>query len=274
MERGNRSYENMKMRIEEGKPLNLNDQMNAISKGLLPTPQSRDFRCGQAKRIGRDGKQNNLNDHVKLFPTPRNNSGPSKDKKHMSLDGFVKLWPTPRTGSNRNSRNAIIGRNTNGKHKSDMGLEQAVEVAQGILLRELETSEELPPRFRKMLPTPTARDYKDGSAESCKNVPVNGLLGRAVHQLASPQAGGQLNPDWVDVLMGYPQGWSDIENDSPKEFDMPKSWLDGTWEDGIPRVATGIKNRVNRLKCLGNAIVPQIATLIWQQIKRFEGVKA
>jgi DNA (cytosine-5)-methyltransferase 1 len=32
------------------------------------------------------------------------------------------------------------------------------------------------------------------------------------------------------------------------------SWLD---EPGIPRVANGIKNRVDRLKCLGNAVVPQ-----------------
>jgi hypothetical protein len=30
-------------------------------------------------------------------------------------------------------------------------------------------------------PTPTTRDYKDGSARSCQNVPVNSLLGRAVH---------------------------------------------------------------------------------------------
>lgn len=30
-------------------------------------------------------------------------------------------------------------------------------------------------------PTATSRDYKDGSAESCKNVPVNSLLGRAIH---------------------------------------------------------------------------------------------
>ena len=34
-------------------------------------------------------------------------------------------------------------------------------------------------------------------------------------------------------------------------------WADGSWEDGIPRVATGVKDRVNRLKALGNAVVPQ-----------------
>lgn len=36
-----------------------------------------------------------------------------------------------------------------------------------------------------------------------------------------------------------------------------RSWLDGTWELGIPRVATGIKNRADRIKALGNAVVPQ-----------------
>jgi hypothetical protein len=38
----------------------------------------------------------------------------------------------------------------------------------------------------QMLPTPTARDWKDGTAKSCANVPVNSLLGRAVHMLPTP----------------------------------------------------------------------------------------
>jgi hypothetical protein len=77
-------------------------------------------------------------------------------------------------------------------------------------------------------PTPTARDWKDGSY--CPNVPINGLLGRAVWatptahprthmprqvhhgaQLAN-QAGGALNPTWVEWLMGYPLGWTVLED--------------------------------------------------------------
>lgn len=77
-------------------------------------------------------------------------------------------------------------------------------------------------------PTPTTRDHKDGTAIGCKNVPANALLGRTVHLYPTPNAsnangvgehgdggknlqtevGGQLNPEWVCVLMGFPPGWA------------------------------------------------------------------
>lgn len=31
------------------------------------------------------------------------------------------------------------------------------------------------------------------------------------------------------------------------------------WEDGVPRVVSTEQDRVNKLKALGNAIVPQVA---------------
>jgi len=43
-------------------------------------------------------------------------------------------------------------------------------------------------------------------------------------------------------------------NGLPERLDC--NWGDG-WEEGIPRVIKGQKNRVDRLKCLGNAVVPQ-----------------
>jgi hypothetical protein len=38
------------------------------------------------------------------------------------------------------------------------------------------------------------------------------------------------------------------------------------WEDGTPRVATGVPHRVARLRALGNSLVPQIPELIARAI--------
>lgn len=57
-------------------------------------------------------------------------------------------------------------------------------------------------------PTPTTRDYADGKLSSMLNVKVNSLLGRAVHW--DGKQVGALNPEWVEWLMGFPDGWLDL----------------------------------------------------------------
>lgn len=47
-------------------------------------------------------------------------------------------------------------------------------------------------------------------------------------------------------------------------------WADGTWEDGIPRIATGVSDRAGRLKALGNAVVPAQFYPIFQAIADIE----
>jgi hypothetical protein len=84
---------------------------------------------------------------------------------------------------------------------------------------------------------------------------------------------GQLNPAWVECLMGFPIGWTDLEQDEPGE-----SWIDNPrWPAGIgqdqhewepPRVASGVKDRVARLKALGNAVVPAQVFPILAAIKQ------
>lgn len=50
-------------------------------------------------------------------------------------------------------------------------------------------------------------------------------------------------------------------------------WDSGRWEDGIPRVAKGVPDRVARLRALGNAVVPQQAYPLFAEIARIEGMK-
>jgi hypothetical protein len=85
----------------------------------------------------------------------------------------------------------------------------------------------------------------------------------ACFQSLPAQVGGQLNALWVEALMGYPRYWTDIEQDCPFENRYPRAWLDGAWEEGIPRVITGQKNRPRRIKALGNSIVPLIPWLLF-----------
>jgi hypothetical protein len=72
--------------------------------------------------------------------------------------------------------------------------------------------------------------------------------------------GGSLNPDWVELLMGWPRGWSSLEPLPSAEF---RGWGDG-WEDGTPRVGKNIPASKGRLKAIGNGQVPQCAALAWR----------
>ena len=132
----------------------------------------------------------------------------------------------------------------------------------------------LPDYVAKRWATPTARDHKDiGKNTNYQRLAKKSILaGQVVIKDQDTEA--SLNPAWSErYLMSLPEGWTLLE---PLSGDAYEKWWqgmkDGTWwdvdpgdiseaEGGIPRLATGIKDRVNRLKMLGNGIVPASARL-------------
>lgn len=98
-----------------------------------------------------------------------------------------------------------------------------------------------------MVPTPpTARDWKDTGTN-----PRTYETARAKSRLAG-SSNGPLNPPWVEWLMGFPLGFTDLDCASP-------AWHGWNHEPrDIPRMAEGVKKRKGRLTCLGNGQVPQV----------------
>ena len=66
----------------------------------------------------------------------------------------------------------------------------------------------------RMVPTPTARDWKDGRKpyDRKKNgTKTQDTLGRLLAS-SGETANGTLNPTWVEWLMGFPTGWTDLNS--------------------------------------------------------------
>jgi hypothetical protein len=102
------------------------------------------------------------------------------------------LWPTPTVSGNYNRIGASA--------KSGTGLATAV----------------------KMYPTPVATQYKGWSKNHNRadsNDRIDYTIEREAYEMDMP---GRLNPTWVEWLMGWPLGWTDLK---PLATDRFREWL-------------------------------------------------
>jgi len=256
------------------KQLRLQDQVR--NSALWPTPRS-----GKTTNENLDSWQKRhdagkvatppLGLAVKMFPTPTCadgaqgavlnddtdiyflNSGMPRKRSKQGIDGSVGLsrfvaimdkpdmWPTPTASAMPCEGTQRIMR------KKWLAGEMTLEEASAIAGRDVRKKQG---KVEAMWPTPKKRDWKGKSQR--------GNYGNTTDCLPNAVS-GQLNPDWVELLMGWPLGWTDITK--PCHTPIP-AWP-ADWEGDTPRVTQKTPHRVERLKAIGNGQVPAVAACAW-----------
>lgn len=214
----------------------------------------------------------NPREFAKLFPTPTaslaEHGGPRQrdSSGRPGLQMAAMLWPTPT--ANDVKRDSRAERNRRTPH-----LESVVKLLPTPTANDAKNAT-LPPAaenrdnlagylMRTMYATPQARDYRTGQTERWDDP------GRSRN--LNDQIGGQLNPDWVEWLMGFPRGWSDrsAAGGLPPYTDGRSQW--DTEPEDLPRLAQGVPDRTARITANGNAVVPQQAYPIFKAIYELSG---
>ena len=118
-----------------------------------------------------------------------------------------------------------------------------------------------------------------GAFKTLKKMAEKGLITEEERIQFSQGNGGKTNPELLEWLMGYEQAFTtliptptqtDYKGGITKRFyggglrtsvekfpGMHSAWENWPDEPGIDRVVDGLPHRVDRIGCLGNAVVPQ-----------------
>ena len=126
---------------------------------------------------------------------------------HLTEENESGFWPTPATKGYGHAAEGMVG---NLMKKIEAGVISKQEAEQMLSLPHLENHR----TWRKKWGTPKAQDSRHALTDRGKSD-----LGE---QIAGLHNGGKLNPNWVEWLMGWPIGWTDLK---PLEMDKFHLWL-------------------------------------------------
>jgi hypothetical protein len=170
-------------------------RISGTGSSYWPTPKSSQGGPDYAKMDGRDSRQPGpglslptmvaMMPDGKNWPTPRSEDSQSCGGHHGATDSLtaaVKKWPTPMASDSRGSSG-----NRDARTKAGRQIQLVDQV--------------------KMFPPPTARDHKSGR---CSQETLDKNSRPLSEVIENKEPVGQLNPTWVELLMGFPPGWTDL----------------------------------------------------------------
>lgn len=176
----------------------------------------------------RNGSKNTQNLYRTKSGTVRrvNSSGQSSN---CGLVEMVQHWPTPTACMSKGTSPASLARK-DGKSRANDRLDHAVLAKQMFPTPRANDGEKRGdfnvmnprnglPAAVKRWPTPLATDGKHGGPNQ-KGGKGDLRLSAAVNQQSTDQPTGQLNPTWVEWLMGWNLGWTDLK---PLETDKSRN---------------------------------------------------
>lgn len=195
--------------------------------------------------------------------------GADKGKKREARTYF----PTPQSRDFRTGNGDRLDNPNRSRNLNDFAEKYPTPTASMVTVQDMEQARFAGnggrrPAYGEMLPTPAARDYRSPNSK-----PFSERGGGTKGEQLPNVIGGQLNPDWVEWLMGWPIGWTSLEPMDQAAFaEWKRQIVEGAWwlaePDGILRVAKGVPHRVGRLKCIGNGQVPSCAVMALTELGR------
>jgi DNA (cytosine-5)-methyltransferase 1 len=139
------------------------------------------------------------------FHTPNTTGLDGGSNSRKALKKRMEKWPTPATKGYGHAAEGMVG---NLIEKIEQGVITKLEAEQMLSLPKLENHR----TWKKKFPTPQASDNRDRGNMSNAVVQRRIAIGKQIllSQSVSPTS-GQLNPTWVEWLMGWPLGWTDLK---------------------------------------------------------------